>query len=36
VFAEPSCSFDTKGNLYGTTIACGAPNYGGVAFEITP
>jgi len=28
--------FDEKGNLYGTTIAGGAPNYGGVVFEITP
>jgi len=28
--------FDKQGNLYGTTIVGGAPNYGGVAFEITP
>jgi uncharacterized repeat protein (TIGR03803 family) len=28
-------TFDNQGNLYGTTIL-GGPNYGGVAFEITP
>jgi uncharacterized repeat protein (TIGR03803 family) len=35
-FPAAAVTFDAKGNLYGTTIAGGAPNYGGVVFEITP
>lgn len=35
-FPAAAVTFDGKGNVYGTTIAGGAPNYGGVAFEITP
>ncbi len=35
-FPGAAVVFDGKGNLYGTTIAGGAPYYGGVVFEITP